>query len=356
MSAAIALVAVPPPPPAGGASLIGLVQKGISGDCAESRKKAARMAQIDVLLKPWRQEREDIHRTRAAQARKEGNRERARWYEGRADALTQRYSSRADECGERWAVELSCGGGRRDPDGRLVGCGQIRLRPVFCELRHWCEACIERRRQREYARLIPALTARTREERVRWYKQGRPWRHAPQLRLLTLTARHGETLEETREVIAKSWPKFRRWLHEACGYAPSYAATWETTDSTGGHPHLHVCIVLPFLDVRSMAAAWVQASRGHAEAQGLDLRTVGAKEAARYVAAYVTATALDSDTAPETAAAWVRTTYARRLVMTSRAFWLPEKTRARCDCGCTEAPDVRIVEAPEQTAKRERAP
>lgn len=267
--------------------------------------------------------------------------------------MTRTYTVRAEGCGERWVLEQSCGGGRRDESGRLIGCGQVVTRPLYCELRHWCEACIDRRRKREFARLVPALTARTREQRVAWYRAGRPWRQAPQLRLLTLTAKHGETLEETREIIAKAWPLWRRWVYDQCGYAPAYCATWENTDSTGGHPHLHVCIILPWISVQAMASAWVSACGGHAEGQGLDLRTVGAREAARYVAAYVTATALDSETDPETAAAWVRTTYARRLVLTSRRFWVPPKCRPRCDCGCTEAPVVRIVE---RTGERRAGP
>lgn len=343
MSAALALVDASPE---GGATSLGLVEKGISEESTESLRKAERLHKIDTLLKPWRDERRAKLNARARAAEIRGLKTRRDWYKARADALGSTWTSRAAVCGDKYAIELTCGGGVRDAKGRLLGCGQVRMRPIHCQLRDWCPECIERRRKKTYARMVPALSARLREERVAWVRAGRPWRQAPQLRLLTLTAKHGATLEETRERVSKAWPKWRRWLYDEIGYAPSYAGIWQTTDSTGGHPHMHVCIVLPFIPVQAMAAAWVQACDGNAEKQGLDLRTREVKDAARYIAKYVTATAIDEGTKVETAAAWVRTTYARRLVLTSRAFWIPPKCRARCDCGCTEAPSVRIVESP----------
>ncbi len=172
----------------------------------------------------------------------------------------------------------------------------------------------------------------------------------PQLRLLTLTVRTGADCAETRAEIAEAWPRWRRWLWDRIGYAPPFAATWEVTDGegAGAHPHLHVCIVLPFVSVTAMAAAWVHATRGSAEVQGLDLRTVKAREAARYVAAYVTASTMDDELSTETAAAWVRATYARRLVTTSRAFWIPAPVRPRCNCGCTKPLQVQLVRVDER--------
>jgi hypothetical protein len=213
--------------------------------------------------------------------------------------------------------------------------------------------CAALRRRREYARLVPALTARTREERVRWYRAGRGFKGAPQLRLLTLTVRTEETLDATRASIARAWPVWRRWLWDRIGYAPPFAATWEVTDGpSGAHPHLHVCIVLPFVSVQAMAAAWTSATGGAAAAQGLDLRTVKSREAARYVAAYVSASTLDEDLSTETAAAWVRSTYSRRLVSTSREFWLPAPERVRCDCGSCEPLSVQLSRVAEDHEPR----
>lgn len=326
---------------------LGLVQGTISGECSKSldnspaaeRRMVAwgpgeaweRLRQVDGLLSDWRHARAELFEKRAREARRSKDRTRARWYEGRAEALASSWTSRAVACGTERVLELTC-----------HGCGSVRTRPVMCGLRHWCSECARIRSRREFKRLAPALGARARQERVAWLKAGRPWRRAPQLRLLTLTIRHLGTLEETRERIAKAWPKWRRWLRKEIGYAPSYCASWEVTDSDGGHPHLHVCIVLPFLDIARASAAWVTATRGAAEGQGLDLRTVGTTTAARYVSAYVTASALDPATAPEVAAAWVRTTYGRRLVSTSRGFWLPDARGQRCDCGSCEPPSAAI--------------
>jgi hypothetical protein len=215
-----------------------------------------------------------------------------------------------------------------------LDCGQVRVGPVACGLRHWCPECADWRRRREYARLVPALSERLRGERVAWYRAGKGFRGAPQLRLLTLTARTGDSLDETRASIARAWPLWRRWLWDQIGYAPPYAATWEVTEGRAGpHPHLHVCIILPWVSLPAMAAAWTVATGGAAEAQGLDLRSVRPREAARYVAAYVTASTLDDELSPETASAWVRASYARRLVHTSRGFWLVAPERQRCNCG-----------------------
>lgn len=289
-----------------------------------------RLAQIDAHLVEWRASLEASLLARARGAELRGD--CPDWWQKRGEALETGWGSRAESCGEVRTLVLTC-----------LGCGQMRERPAPCALRHWCRECAELRRKREYARLVPALTRRTQEERTRWYRAGRGFRGAPQLRLLTLTARTGADVVETRAAIAKAWPLWRRWLWDRIGYAPPFAATWEVTDGpSGAHPHLHVCIVLPFVSVTAMASAWVHATRGAAEVQGLDLQTVKAKEAARYVAAYVTASTLDEELSTETAAAWVRATYARRLVTTSWAFWIVTPARVRCDCGSCDPLSVQL--------------
>lgn len=314
------------------ANPLGLVQKGVTEDSAESLAFRAHLRAIDSHLADWRGGLAADLRKRAAAAHLRGD--DPSWWQSRADALDAPWSDRAAGCGTVRTLTLTCG-----------ACGEVRERPVPCGLRHWCSSCADARRRREYARLLPALDARTKEARADWFRGGRR-KGAPQLRLLTLTVRTQDTLHATRLAIAQAWPRFRRWLWDELGAAPAYAATWEVTDGpSGAHPHLHVCVVLPFVPIRPMAAAWAHATRGAAEAQGLDLRTVGTREAARYVAAYVTASGLDTDLSSETAAEWVRATHGRRLVTTSRAFWLPREPGPRCSCGSCEAPRVQVADA-----------
>lgn len=317
----------------GDASALGLVQQSTTEDSAESLGN--RLAQVDANLAEWRAALASKLRRRAHARRIAGRCDL--WWKQRARALERGWSVRASGCGEERTLVLTC-----------RGCGTVRERPVPCALRHWCPACAEHRRRREYRRLVPALTQRAAEERRAWYRAGRGWKGAPQLRLLTLTATTQATVEETRAVIAKAWPRWRRWLWDEIGYAPPFAATWEITDGpAGAHPHLHVCIVLPFISLPAAAAAWSRATGGRAEAQGLDLRTVNSRKAARYVAAYVTASTLDESLSVETAAAWVRATYAKRLVTASRGFWLAPERRERCDCGSCDPLAVAIERAPE---------
>lgn len=357
-----------------------------------------RQNRADALLAPWRHAMEAHLEGQAREIRRAHGRKAGDWYQSRADALHYPYVGRAGRCGLDRRLELHC-----------AACGQMEERPVLCGLRHWCRKCVSERAQREYKRLVPALDARVRSERAAWIARGEPAHLAPQLRIMTLTVRHESTLEETREEISRAWPRFRRWLghelgerfgeigtpkgggwgrvldhtglcevrrnywgrvlrHEPTGRKreplrgrnkphrrAQFCGIWEVADKShdSGHPHLHVCVVLPWIDVRAMAAAWVRATDGKAEAQGLDLRTVPTKHAARYVAAYVTASTLDDDISPEVSAAWVRTTYARRLVQTSRGWWLPDVDRERCDCGSHEPLVPHVVRI--QTVEERRA-
>ena len=329
---------------------LGLVKKGISGEYAESKGNWGpsvvkgginhtwrRRARVDALLGPWRRNLEDRFTAKMREANRAGDRTGARWYEGRAEALATGWSVRARQCGRRCKLERTC-----------LACGEVREEPLLCGLRNWCSSCVADRAQREHARLVPALLEHTKLERARWFARGGERSRAPQLRLMTLTVREqGTTLEAARELIAKSWPKLRRWLRSELGYAPPFCGTWELgydpiTGSGVGHPHLHVCIIMPWVDVRELASAWVRATRDGAGAQGLDLKTVSTNAAARYVSAYITGATLDDRIPAEVAAAWVRTTYGRRLVMTSRHFWMPEAERVRCECGCMTAPNVQV--------------
>lgn len=339
----------------------------------------------------------------AREKRRAHGRRAGEWYQARADALHFPFVGRARRCGLDRVLETHC-----------AECGTMTERPVMCGLRHWCRDCVSARARREYKRLLPAIDARAREERAVWIGRGLPTHRAPQLRLMTLTVRHRGTLEETREAITRAWPRFRRWLGlklgeefgeigtpkggrgwtrvlDAAGTASvrrnywgrvlrgedpgrkreplrgrnkphrraQFCGIWEVADKShdSGHPHLHVCIVLPWIDVRELAQAWVDATDGAAEMQGLDLRTVDARNATRYVAAYVTASTFDEDLSPEVAAAWVRTTYARRLVQTSRGWWLKDPHRQTCDCGsCAPLiPRVRSTR-PELEERRARPP
>lgn len=349
---------------------LGLVQVGTSGDSAESLvnppqssespqspEQWERARQLDGLLQEWRLEKRDAFERIARRARELDKRAggetewatRAEWYEARARGLSVPWGERAGECGRERELAVTCN-----------ACGSVHVRPLACGLRHWCEPCALARSRREFSRLQRALDARVREQRVAWFRAGRERKRAPQLRLLTLTVRDGVDLEEARDVIAAGWKNLRRWLHEECGYAPAFSATWEVTGGTSrkGHPHLHICAVLPFIDVQRMADCWVRVTRGRAEGQGLDLTTVTPTGGAKYVSAYVTASALDEDLPAETAAAWTRASYGRRLVHASVRFWLPLEKRPCCDCGehASQSVAVRQTNKHEPNKRSSRAP
>lgn len=307
---------------------LGLVQRATTEQPAES---LGNLAALDAALAAWRRERAREHSARAGAAAWEGRARTAAWHRARARALAEPWHERAARCGSEWVAENRCD-----------GCGHAEARPVRCGLRHWCASCAAHRARREYARMMRVLAEHVRAERSRWHRAGRPRHQAPQLRLLTLTvAHHGESVAEQRAAIERAWPRFRREVHRlAGGHAPPYAATWEVgiEEAAEGHCHLHVLIIAPWMPLHALASAWVRATHGLAEAQGLDLRTVRRpSEAAAYLAAYVAGSTAAMELPVPVAAAWVRATHGRRLITASRGFWLAATAAYVPACSCCGA-------------------
>lgn len=189
-----------------------------------------------------------------------------------------------------------------------------------------CADCAQRKAKRLYRRLMPAIRLQEARGMAKWHAAGRPTGGRPVLTLMTLTVR-SVTLDDLgarRKLLSDAWNRFRTWWSETYGKRLSYAWTAECTDGTNGqgNVHLHAVVMLPFVDYRTLEAAWKRAvgeQGGHLDFQR---KRTDPKAAARYVAKYASKGVKFATV--QTAAAWVMAQHGKRGVSSSRDFWAPE--------------------------------
>lgn len=196
---------------------------------------------------------------------------RARWYERRAAAQLARFAS-VRACGSA-SLRVACR--VCEEAGSLI--------PCRCGVVRVCDACADHRDQQRRARIVDARVRVMTEARARGLLVRTRPGGALREKMLTLTVPHfkledaggavrdacdrfTETTVAARVAALRlAWPRFLRALRRrlvkrdpAAARALVYFRCWEWTRGTDGlgHPHLHVYLLAPFLDVRELRAMW----------------------------------------------------------------------------------------------------
>lgn len=244
--------------------------------------------------------------------------------------------SRREGCGQRRHVRAWC-----------AKCGEVHAFPVGCGLGAWCEVCAHRRAKRARRRILEGIARAEREARRDWARGPRRRGTEPRVALLTLTVRSSGDALRDRETITKGWVRLRAWLAKRGLRRLSYALAWEVTDggdpSSGGgppsggpHVHAHAAVCWPRVPVRELARAWVRATDGAAEEQGLDLSGASPSKAASYAAKYATKGCDPRGVSRETWLAWTKASATRRSYTTSRGLTTRVDDPSRPPC-CAQA-------------------
>jgi hypothetical protein len=262
------------------------------------------------------------------------------WYDQRAQGELRSLLGRGRACGRVVTVSLSC-----------TACGLMHDRHYRCGIRQACDACAAAYYRRTRRRLVRATGRAAGQQYERWRQHGcrrvRPGVDGtgkPALRMLTLTVRHDGDPAVDRDRIALGWVRLRAWVHARLGYSPPFALAWQMTkgeDGGAGHVHAHVVTWWPWLDWAALSKEWTRATDGHGQnidtgarserAQRARKHSRPAEQAAYYVSMYASKdelAALFEDV--DTLAAWYRATRGRRLVSTSRGWWVDEPARTPC--------------------------
>lgn len=184
----------------------------------------------------------------ARAARMERTHPHSVWHHARAKGLRER-EERAVACGVD-GLERSCS-----------SCGEVAGRVVRLTCSHWrlCQPCRARRADRALARFHAGreLALERLRSRMHYRSRGGRWAEV----FYTFTLPHVEFERDAREVV-DAWARFRRLLGH---YLEARGCSWrevpffralEVTSSTGGHWHLHVWSVLPYVPQWLLAHLW----------------------------------------------------------------------------------------------------
>jgi hypothetical protein len=220
----------------------------------------------------------------AWQARKlEG---RVRWYEGRAAAQLPRFD-RVRECGKQ-SIRVNC----------RVCATDLCVLPCRCGVVRVCDACASTVAERRQKRIAAARLGVLLDADAGELLSPRRWGGAFSEKMLTLTVPHvswaecsgkvtaaesspglvwGSTVSARMTALRLAWPKFlrsmRRWLGglgrkrdrrsgdplDARRIAYYRFFEWTRGGDGLGHPHFHVYLFSPFVDVRLCRRWWAQA-------------------------------------------------------------------------------------------------
>jgi len=265
----------------------------------------------DQALKTWRENRAFVHAEKARAAHERHERTREVWHDQRASSLTESFASRRDGCGQRRHVRAWCS-----------KCGEVHVFPVGCGLGAWCEVCAHRRQKRTRRKLLEGIARAEREARRAWSRGTRRSGTEPRASLLTLTIRDTGDAVADRETITRGWVRLRAYLSKLGLRKLPFVLAWEVTDGGGcvPHVHAHASVVWPWVHLGELARAWVRATDGAAELQGLDLKPSSPAQSASYAAKYATKGCDPGSVSRETWVAWVRASATRRSYTTSRGL------------------------------------
>lgn len=294
---------------------------------------------------------------------------RQRWHQCREKGQIKRFAT-VQGCGARLGhiVCKSCD-------------GEHSVDHTHCDQHRLCIRCRGSRanKLRKRFRLARAAQLRRRRRELSG-SRSRRWRE----RFLTLTFPDSGDPAHDVTAICGAWPAFikgvRRWLvrvrgvpKDLAGSIPFLRVLEVTPGATGGHAHLHVWILSPFLPHAVLRVLWARAL-GEAASLRCPLREldsleldgrereelatlIGTATATRWPVIDIRAAYGDPSLelvkylikdveqgqaiAPETYAAIYCALEARRTAVTSRSLWLPPQACACKQCGVVG--DLRLV-------------
>lgn len=280
--------------------------------------------------------------------------QKARWYDSRARGHRERIS-RVEACQtELLSVSCQC-------------CGVTREFSVGCRSWMLCLRCRGATAAELRARFLAARAAVVERAAARGLlraaRRGGRWGE----RFLTLTLPHTEaSIDERIGSAFRAWPAFLKlfnaYLRERDLRSVEWFRVFEWTPGSDGlgHPHFHLWIFSPFIDVEWVRDGWRRALQSVGAAVGehliVDLRAVhepreAANELIKYMLKDITA-----DGAKLEPALFARVFAAlakRRMRQASRGFMaLSEKVKPCCECGALLPKRVRLASKSETNAQK----
>jgi len=247
--------------------------------------------------------------------------EPGQWHEERAASLERGEAPRLAWCGTEPMAAAAC-----------HVCGRSHVLERACGSR-WCERCGTRTGIKVKRQVRDSLRARMRDAWAEWRHDGAHPFMRPKLHLLTLTGPHSGNVGLDRDRLVRAWHRQLAWMHKRGQKPYAYVARHEITPGRDelGHWHLHVAIIVPWVNFGAFAAQWkrsLDCERAAppdwgARAKHDRRREYTIDDAASYVAKYVTKPCPSVDA--RTAGNFYCAAYARRLTHASVAFWLRRK-------------------------------
>jgi hypothetical protein len=231
-------------------------------NCPKRRQRAPRtrsglLRSVELRTAGFRYKRSVEASRQASEARRQGRRFRAKWFEARAKGQLERFDQ-VRNCGGKDVV-LSCG-----------DCGHVSRRTTaWC--RHWrlCIGC-RSRRGLDYRKRF----RHSREIALRELSK-LAGRVAPGCKLsekmLTLTLPHSGDLRRDVRTLPRAWRWFWRWLREHLELDRGieklivsrlvYMRVIEVTagQKRDGHAHMHVYLIAPYVHHEMIGLLWARA-------------------------------------------------------------------------------------------------
>lgn len=184
----------------------------------------------------------------------------SKWHKQREKGQGERFA-RIRECGAPWATFLGV-----KENGQLVS-SQLEKR---CDCWRICARCLERRKWLlssgiETVRADALYAHRWQVARKYTGPEGR-WTE----KMFTLTVAHGASPSDDARLMVKAWRRFTTKIAEhlkidrGCKLKPVWVRALEVAPGpTGGHAHLHVWWLGPFIDHAHIRDLWGRCLREH---------------------------------------------------------------------------------------------
>lgn len=269
-------------------------------------------------------------RVLAANARRTGSgkdgREPGHWHKSRAKSLDKTLADVAAGCEKSTAI-VAC---NCTAKAVAAQCGRYKF----------CQTCLTARRRRTHARMSRSLDAAL--ERY----QG------ADVYLCTITTWHSGDIAEDLRFLKRAVPDFIE-ASRAFGALGPYVYVYELTNGEDGlgHVHAHIALLARWMDYHGSADQWRRVSARHGregtEERKLqvpnyrrDPRTGDTRRKSGEVSSYLASHSLPSylSKAEESEGLdddklgdWIGATYGKRLVITSKGFWV-DSDGAVCKC------------------------
>ena len=202
-------------------------------------------AELETRTAAAREARAAHHEACAARAERPSTRA---WHRRRAEGIRRRWL-RVATCGRVGAVRASCRSCDADRQVRPLSCGAV----------HACPRCRAESIAETRARVLESMAALEHGYK-RELSSGWGWR------LVTLTLPHGglgADMAAIGRAFARFWRNVKAFVASDYPTAqqPVYVRRLEVTPSGGGHVHLHVLMLTPYLPHEGIRVWWARAHR-----------------------------------------------------------------------------------------------